>query len=77
MPASRSTSACRSAGTSMGTPSASTTSALPARLETARLPCLATCTPSDETTMAAAVDTFRVPSPSPPVPHVSSVAGSP
>ncbi len=61
----------------MGTPSASTTSALPALLDTARLPCLATGTPSDDTTIAAAVETLSVPSPSPPVPHVSSVAGKP
>src|SRR5205807_2164773 len=59
------------------TPRASTTSALPARLETARLPCLATTTPSDDTTTAAAVDTLSVPSPSPPVPQVSSVAARP
>ena len=77
MPARRRTSAWRSGGTSSGTPSASSTSALPDRLETLRLPCLATGTPHAATTIAAAVETLSVPSPSPPVPQVSITAGSP
>ena len=55
----------------MLTPSASKTSALPHRLETDRLPCLATRTPAAASTSAAAVDTLTVPARSPPVPHVS------
>ena len=56
----------------MGMPSASTTSALPQRLETERLPCLATATPHAATTTAAALDRFSVCAPSPPVPQVST-----
>ncbi|MMZ60154.1 hypothetical protein D1872_222290 [compost metagenome] len=54
------------------TPSASSTSALPLLLDTARLPCLATRTPPAAATSAAAVEMLNVPPPSPPVPHVSS-----
>jgi hypothetical protein len=50
---------------------ASSTSALPVRDDTARLPCLATRPPAAATTKATAVDTLNVPPPSPPVPHVS------
>jgi hypothetical protein len=56
------------------TPSASRTSALPHRLETLRLPCLATRTPHAATTSAAAVEMLNVPDWSPPVPHVSNTA---
>ena len=65
----------RASGRSIETPRASSTSALPQRLEIDRLPCLATATPQAATTMAAAVDRFRVCDPSPPVPHVS-ITGS-
>src|SRR5262245_46674896 len=53
------------------TPSASTTSADPQRLETDRLPCLATLRPAPATTNAVAVETLKVPDASPPVPAVS------
>src|SRR5690606_26276408 len=58
-------------GASRGTPSSWSTSALPERLETARLPCFATGTPAAATIRAAPVDRFRLPRPSPPVPQVS------
>ena len=57
----------------MGTPRASRTSALPARLEAARFPCLATATPAPATTKAAAVEMLNVPAPSPPVPQTSMI----
>ena len=62
----------RSSGRSIATPRASSTSALPQRLEIERLPCLATRTPAAAATSAAAVETLNVPRPSPPVPQVSS-----
>ena len=77
MPASRRISACTSVGKSSGTPSASKTSALPQRLETERLPCLATGRPQAATTTAAAVEMLSVCEPSPPVPQVSTTSGSP
>ena len=58
----------------MPTPSASNTSALPQRLDTERLPCLATRTPAPASTSAAAVETLMVPARSPPVPHVSKTS---
>ncbi len=58
----------------MLTPSASKRSALPHRLETERLPCLATVTPQAATTSAATVDTLNVCARSPPVPHVSKTS---
>jgi hypothetical protein len=61
MLASRSTVLAAVAGRSSGMPSASITSALPARLDTARLPCLATGTPQLAATIAAAVDRFKEP----------------
>ncbi len=62
----------RAAGSrSRGTPRASSTSALPQRLETDRLPCLATGTPAAAATMAARVEMLKVWRPSPPVPQVS------
>jgi hypothetical protein len=53
------------------TPRVSTTSADPQRLETERLPCLATFSPAPATTSAVAVDTLNVADASPPVPQVS------
>ena len=76
MPISRTISAARAIGRSARTPSASSTSALPARLVAARLPCFATGTPAPATTKAAAVETLKVPAPSPPVPQVSIARGS-
>src|SRR5258706_695795 len=58
---------------SIGTPSASRTSALPHLEEIERLPCLATETPAAAATKAAAVDRLRLPEPSPPVPAVHKV----
>jgi len=52
------------------TPRASSTSALPERLEMERLPCLATGIPAEAATMAVAVEILKVLSP-PPVPQVS------
>ena len=57
------------------TPSASSTSAAPLREEEERLPCLATGTPQAATTKETAVEIFKVPSPSPPVPHRSIAPG--
>lgn len=57
---------------SMPTPSDSRTSAEPVRLETARLPCLATATSQLATTIATVVEMLNVPALSPPVPQVSS-----
>src|SRR6185295_12235748 len=57
---------------SIFTPRAASTSALPERLETERLPCLATGTPAAATASAAAVEMLKVPRPSPPVPQVST-----
>ncbi len=59
--------------TSIRTPSASRTSALPQRLETARLPCLATVKPAAATTKAVVVEILNVFCPSPPVPQVSTM----
>ena len=62
---------------SMLTPSAVRMSAEPARDDSARLPCLATGTPQAATTIAAAVETLKVPDASPPVPQVSiAVSGA-
>ena len=47
-------------GSSIRTPSASSTSALPTLPDTARLPCFATGTPAAATTSAAAVETLKV-----------------
>ena len=58
----------------MLTPRASSRSALPQRLETERLPCLATVTPLPATTKAVVVEMLKVPAPSPPVPQVSTTA---
>jgi hypothetical protein len=60
-------------GTSMRTPSASSTSAEPLRELAARFPCLATRAPAAAATIAAAVEILNVPDPSPPVPHVSTM----
>ena len=53
------------------TPSAASTSALPALLVTERLPCLATGTPAPAMTKAAVVEMLKVPLWSPPVPTMS------
>ena len=58
------------------TPSCSNTSALPQRLDTDRLPCLATLTPHAATTSAAADEMLNVPARSPPVPQVSNTSPS-
>ncbi len=58
----------------MLTPSASKTSADPQRLDTDRLPCLATGTPHAASTIAAAEEMLNVPERSPPVPHVSNTS---
>ena len=60
---------------SIATPSACRRSALPQRLDMARLPCLATGTPAPATTNAAVVEILNVWEPSPPVPHVSIILG--
>ena len=54
------------------TPAASSTSALPAALVMARLPCLATRRPAPTATSAAMVETLMECVPSPPVPQVST-----
>src|SRR5579875_2145716 len=53
------------------TPSAPSTSAAPAREESARLPCLATGTPQPATMKAAQVEMLNEPEASPPVPTMS------
>ena len=53
-------------------PRASNRSALPDRLETERLPCLATQAPAPAATRAAADEMLKVPVQSPPVPTVST-----
>ena len=50
------------------------TSALPQRLDTDRLPCFATRTPHAATTSAAHDEMLNVPDRSPPVPHVSNTS---
>ena len=70
----RQRSACAGAR-STRTPSCSSTSAAPLFDDMLRLPCLATGTPQAATTKATAVETFSVPSPSPPVPQTSMAPG--
>ena len=53
-------------------PSASSTSALPLREDTERLPCLATFAPAAALTKVAAVEMLKVCAPSPPVPTTST-----
>src|SRR5262245_6738020 len=60
-------------GHSTRTPRASKTSALPHLDDIALLPCLATVYPAPDTTKAAAVDTFKLLRPSPPVPQLSKI----
>ena len=60
----------------MRTPSASSTSALPADDDAARLPCLHTRPPAPATTSAASVETLIVWARSPPVPTMSTTAMS-
>jgi hypothetical protein len=59
------------------TPKAASTSALPLRLDMARLPCLTTGTPAPAATRAVAVLMLNVLLPSPPVPQVSSTSSRP
>src|SRR5471030_879289 len=56
------------------TPSEDSTSAAPARDDSARLPCLATGTPAPATMNAAQVETLTEPEPSPPVPTTSTAS---
>ncbi len=72
MPISPTASSTTSGSVSSRTPKASSTSALPHRLETDRFPCLATVTPHPATTKAAVVEMLNVWAPSPPVPQVST-----
>ena len=58
------------------TPKAVSTSALPLLLVTDLLPCFATVTPAPATTKDDTVDMLNVPSPSPPVPHMSIASES-
>ena len=71
-PASSMHRAIRSGARSSRTPAASSTSALPERPETERLPCFATRTPAPAATSALAVEILNVPLASPPVPQVST-----
>src|SRR5689334_24228166 len=57
------------------TPRAASTSAAPLLEEAARLPCLATGTLQAAQTKATAVEMFKVPAWSPPVPHTSIASG--
>ena len=70
-PVSRSEAPAEAASWSIRIPSASRTSADPARDVIARLPCFATGTPPAATTRAALVEMLNVPLPSPPVPTTS------
>src|ERR1700722_1817638 len=56
------------------TPSAVSTSALPEREESARLPCFATGTPAPATMKAAQVEMLKEPEASPPVPTTSTAS---
>ena len=57
-------------------PRASSKSALPQRLVTARFPCFATLTPAAATTNIAIVETLNVVNRAPPVPHRSTTRPS-
>ena len=72
MPASSTHRATPSGVCSSLTPQASSTSAAPAELDAARLPCLATFTPEAASVRAAAVEMLKVLRPSPPVPTTST-----
>ena len=76
MPISRRICSLLSTGKSIFTPRASSTSALPQRLEMARLPCLATGIPAAATMKATVVEILKVWAPSPPVPQVSITVGA-
>jgi len=73
IPICSSASPIRSSEISIRTPSASSTSAEPARELIDRLPCFATRAPAPATTNAAHVEMLNVPFASPPVPHVSTI----
>ena len=70
-PAASSTAGSRSSATSTFTPSACNTSAAPVLELSARLPCLATFTPAPASTKVTAVEMFKLPDASPPVPTTS------
>ena len=72
MPTSRTQRPTPSGPRSMTTPSDSSTSTDPHFEDAARPPCFATRAPAAAVTIAAMVDTFTVPAPSPPVPQVST-----
>ena len=72
MPTSRTQRATPSGPRSITTPSVSSTSTDPHFDDAARPPCLATRAPDAAVTIAAMVETFTVPAPSPPVPQVST-----
>src|SRR5204863_8717871 len=74
MPVSRSVRSTVAGDASILTPSASKTSAEPQRLDTDRLPCLATGSPHAASTLAAAEERLQVPERSPPVPQVSNTS---
>ena len=72
IPADSSARAITSCDTSMRTPRASRTSALPEREVNERLPCLAILAPAPAATKAAAVEMLNVVTAPPPVPQVST-----
>jgi len=74
IPASRNEASIVATGTSIATPRASRTSALPHFVVNERLPCFAMRTPAPAATMAAAVEILKVAIAPPPVPHVSTSA---
>ena len=61
----------------ISTPSASSNSELPHRLDTERLPCFATWQPAAAATNMLAVETLKVPEASPPVPTISTALSRP
>src|SRR4029077_10555025 len=75
MPASCTQRPTRSGVRSILTPSEANTSAAPERDDSARLPCLATGTPTPATMKEAQVETLTEPEPSPPVPTTSTASG--
>ncbi len=75
-PTRRKVSATRAASIVRSSPRAASTSLEPDFDELARLPCLTTGTPAAAMTIAAIVETFTVPTTSPPVPTMSSAIGS-
>src|SRR3954464_13042873 len=72
IPASRSACSITGSGTSIDTPRASSTSALPQSEVKERFPCLAMRMPAPAASSAAAVEMLNVTRPPPPVPQVST-----